>query len=380
MNKPIITTTQLLMLTVGSALVFPYTFMPILSTPHANQDIWFVLILAFVYILILNAPLLYLMNKLKGLTVNQMIDTLLGKIIGKPVIVVFILFFFYCYIACSLVTSHFMSSFLFSGTPPWALLLFMVVPVCYASYKGAGTIGRLSVFIVPFVMLTVLFFLLFGLSNMDFSVFKPILTDSTFVNLNISAFLTAARFSEILIFLVFSNYLNKKSSINKTYATALMVFGILYLLILIPTVAVLGVDFAKMSWNPYYVFTRQVNVFSFLERVQALNALAWFPATILKMTIYNFMASRVLSLIFKAKSHKKFVIPVAAIGYFACLLPLLSNSNTIKILSSDQVFPWVIIPVIFILPCILMAVYLIRRKKLNPLIKRLQASTKQTEQ
>ena len=379
MKRPIITSVQLLMLAVGSALVFPYTFMPILGTPNANQDVWVVLLLAFVYIVIINAPLLYLMNKFRGLTVNQITDTILGKILGKPAVMLFVLFFFYCFMACSLITTHFMNSYLFPGTPRWALLLFLVVPVCYASIKGAGTIGRLSVFIVPFVMLTIVLFLLFGITNIDLSVFLPVLADSTFVNLNVSAFLTAARFSEILIFLMFSFYLDKKVSIKKTYALALAVFGVCYMLILVPTVAVLGVDFAKLSWNPYYVYTRQVNAFSFLERIQAFNTLAWFPATVLKLTIYNFMACRTLSLMVKAKSHKKFVIPVAVLGFIICNIPFFSNSGNIKMLSSDSFFPYAILPVIFILPCILVAVFFIRKKRLEPVIKKLQNAKKPAE-
>ena len=380
MNKPIITTVQLMMLAVGSALVFPYTFMPILNVPNSNQDVWFVLLLALVYILVINAPLLFLINRFRGLTVNQITETVMGKIIGKAAALVFVLFFMFCFIACSLITTHFMKSYLFSATPRWVLLLFLVVPVCYASYKGAGTIGRLSVFIVPFVMVTIVFFLLFGINKMDLSVFKPILTDSTFFNLNLGAFLTASRFSEILIFFVFSCYLSKTASINKTYAVALVSFGVLFMLILVPTVAVLGVDLAKIDWNPYYVYTRQVNALSFLERLQAFNTLAWFPTTVLKLTIYNFMAARVLSLVFKIKSHKKFVIPIAAFGFIACLIPFMSNSGTIKLLSSDRVFPWVILPVTFVLPCLIIAVYLIRRKKLKPIIKKAQASAKNVEE
>lgn len=380
MNKPIITTVQLMMLAVGSALVFPYTFMPILNVPNSNQDVWFVLLLALVYILVINAPLLFLINKFRGLTVNQITETIMGKIIGKAAALVFVLFFMYCFIACSLITTHFMKSYLFSATPRWVLLLFSVVPVCYASYKGAGTIGRLSVFVVPFVMVTIVFFLLFGINKMDLSVFKPILADSTFLNLNLGAFLTASRYSEILIFFVFSCYLSKTASINKTYAVALVSFGVLFMLILVPTVAVLGVDLAKIDWNPYYVYTRQVNALSFLERLQAFNTLAWFPTTVLKLAIYIFMAARVLSLVFKAKSHKKFVIPITAIGFIACVIPFMSNSGTIKILSSDRVFPWVILPVTFVLPCLLIAVYLIRRKKLKPIIKKAQASAKSVEE
>ncbi len=45
MKKASITSVQLVLMSVGSALIFPYTFMPILRTPPANQDAWIVLLL-----------------------------------------------------------------------------------------------------------------------------------------------------------------------------------------------------------------------------------------------------------------------------------------------------------------------------------------------
>ena len=64
-KKPAIGAAQLLFMSVGSALVFPYTFMPILTAPPANQDAWIVMFMAIAYIFIINAPLLFLMNKFR---------------------------------------------------------------------------------------------------------------------------------------------------------------------------------------------------------------------------------------------------------------------------------------------------------------------------
>lgn len=50
-SKTSITATQLMMLAVGSSFMFPYTFMPILNAPPANQDVWLVLLLSIVYCL-----------------------------------------------------------------------------------------------------------------------------------------------------------------------------------------------------------------------------------------------------------------------------------------------------------------------------------------
>jgi hypothetical protein len=108
-----------------------------------------------------------------------------------------------------------------------------------------------------------------------------------------------------------------------------------------------------------------VEAFNFLERVQSINALAWFPMALLKLTMYNYMASYALSGVVKVKAHKYFLIPLSVITFIVCSLPFLDDSNLILLLRSDQVFPWVILPITFILPAVFLIVYFIRRKKIE---------------
>ena len=371
-KKTVITSVQLVLMAVGSALVFPYTFMPILNTPPANRDVWVVFLLALVYIVLLNAPLLFLMNKFRGMTVPETSEAVLGKFFGKAILIPFILFFLYCYCACMMIVIKFVQTYIFVETPTWALALIMIIPAGYAAYKGAGTIGRLSVFFISFSILAILFFFVIGIKAMDIRELKPVLADSTFLEINKGAFLTAARFSEIFIFWIFSFYLSKKASINKSYAAALIIYGACFLMMLFPVLLVLGAEFAKKLQSAYYTYAKQAEVFAFLERVQAINSLARFPGALLKLSLYNFMASSFISGIVKAKSHKYFVFAVSAIGLIVCLLPVMNRAATIETLSSDQVFPWVTLPVIVVLPAIIVAVYILRRRKVNKKILKAQ--------
>ena len=378
-KKPVITSLQLLLMAVGSALVFPYTFLPILNSPPANQDVWVAMLMAFVYILILNMPLLYIMNKFRGVNVVQTAELTLGGIFGKVVLIPVIAFFIYCFTACMLITAIFIELYVFPGAPTWALLLVMILPVSYAAYKGAGTIARLANLIVPFALFSVVVFFIFGIPYFDTHAIEPVLADSTFIDLNIGAFFTAARYSEILIFWVFSYYLIERSSINKTYSAALGVFGATFLLILLPTLFVLGTDYARMAWNPYYTYTRQLEAFGFIERLQAFNMIAWLPAAILKLILYTYMGSKVLSGVVKAKSHCPFVFIIAAVGFIAGLMPFMNKSSTIEKLRSDDVFPLIIIPIIVFIPLVLLVVYLIRKKKIDPQIEQIRASLQDAE-
>jgi uncharacterized membrane protein len=81
------------------------------------------------------------------------------------------------------------------------------------------------------------------------------------------------------------------------------------------------------------------------------------------------MVSYILSGMVKAKSHKGFVIPLSVIAFIICLLPFMNKSSTVELLRSDQVFPWIILPIIFVLPLIIVIVYFFRRKKINLILK-----------
>ncbi len=372
-RKPNITSIQLLMMSVGSALMFPYTFMPIINTPPANQDVWIVLIFAVFYIGLISMPSLILMNKFRGYNVIELTEIILGKIFSKVALLCFAFVFLFCFSACMAIAAIFSNIALMPETPTWAFLIFACVPISYAAYKGAGTIGRLACFIVPYIMFTIVVFFLMGIGQMDLKELQPVLVDSTLLKLNLGAFFTGARYSEILIFLIFSFFLEQKVSINKTYARALCLFAIFFALMLLPTILVLGIDFASNQFNPYFIYTRQVHGFDFIEKVHAFNTLAWFPGLILKLTIYNFMGSFVLSGVFKTKSYKGFVIPISVLGFCVCLMPVMKKTSTILFLASDQVFPWLILPFTFILPLIIVTAYFIRRKKIDVILEQKKA-------
>ncbi|MCX7614227.1 MAG: spore germination protein, partial [Clostridiales bacterium] len=243
------------------------------------------------------------------------------------------------------------------------------IPAIYGAYKGVEVVSRLSVFIIPFVLLAVLIFFFMGLSKMDLSILQPVLEDSKISDINTGAFITGARYSEGLIFLVFSYFLTQKANFNKVFFKSLIVFGIAFEIIVISTITVLGVDYAKNLFNPYFVYIRQLQVSDVIQRVQAFNTLSWFPGILLKLSIDCFMASYIFSGIFNSKSHKKYVIPLAIISFLICMLPALQKTSVIFKLLSDQIFPFFTLPVTLVLPLLMMIMYFIRRKKIEILIE-----------
>lgn len=372
-KKPLISFTQLLAMGVGSALMFPYTILPIMHSANANQDVWLVEILSMVYLFLIGLPILILSNLFRGLTMNQICELILGKWAGKLFALFYVPVFFFCFSACMSLGRIFVDLDLLPHTPAWAYLIYGIIPIAYLVFKGAGAIGRISVLITAFMIITILLFFLLGIQMMDVHTIEPILADSTLANINTAAFINAGRVSELIFLLIFCYYLQPKVSITKIYSTSILVLLAASLLIVLPTILVLGLDVAKNAFNPYFNYTRQVHGGEFIQRVQSLNALAWFPGLIQKIAMNVFMGCFVLAGVFNTKSHKPFIIPFCAAGFVVCLLPFAQEQSLMLQIASDQIFPWVILPFSFILPTLLLIVYLIRKKTIDPIAKQIKA-------
>lgn len=359
---------MIILMTVGSALLYPYTFLPVVNSLPKNQDVWISMLLSLVYISLFSIPVLILIKIFRGFNVNQLTEIIAGKIIGKIFIVIFSLFFLFCYVACMLFMIIFIKIYILINTPEWALLLIMGIPILYGVYKGAAVIGRISLFIVPLIIISVVFYFVMALSQMDLDLIRPILADSTFLDLNIGGFLTASRYSDILIYLIFSYFVSKKINITKCFFTGLIIFGITYFLIIMSTLLVLGPDVARNEWNPYFVFTRQIETYDFLRRLQALNVITWFPGSLLKLMLYNFMISFMFQNVFKTKTHRPFAIGVSIVTFIILTFAFVIKASTIEFIRSDKLFPFIVLSEMFVFPLILLIIYLIRKKKIDKII------------
>jgi len=96
-NRSLVSSSQIGLLLAGSAMMFPYTFLPVMRTPPANQDVWVVQLLTMVFILILNLPLLFIINKFRGFDLNETNEIILGRVGGIIAASAFFLLAFFCY-------------------------------------------------------------------------------------------------------------------------------------------------------------------------------------------------------------------------------------------------------------------------------------------
>lgn len=356
---------QIAFIIIGSRTMIALTFLPILDSPPANQDVWISAVLSFFYSVLISIPVLILIKLFRRIPFNKMLEMITGTFPGKVIALLFSVFFVFCYVVILYTAIVFINSYMFPKTPTWILYLYIIAPTLYAAFCGAGTLGRVTAFVVPYLILTIILFFLLGLPKMDISVFKPIMTDSTIAGINVGAFMTGSRFLEPLILIVLSQYISTKVKIGRTLVWSTAIFTLLFLLIMIPTMSVLGLDVAKHALNPYYLFSRQVEGYEFIQRVESFNSLGWFVGTILQLGIYSFLACYIMAGVFGVKSHRYFAPPVCILPVLLFLVPAFNKSVIVDEIRSAKVFPWIVMAFVVLIPVVLIIIYFFRKQEVS---------------
>ncbi len=356
---------QFVALITVSEIMHQYTYLPILHSVPGNQDSWISLVFFIPYVIILCLPTLFLLNRFKNISFFDMMALILGKTGGKIVTFIFCIFFCFCNIACLALSVIFLKNYIFPITPSYIITLAILIPVAYICFKGFKTICRLAVIVFFCILFILLIFFIFSLGDVNFQLLRPIMADSTFLQNNIGGFLTAAKFSDILILFVAAYRLEDRRKTNKVFGTSIILYIVLTLLILISIITMIGIEYGVQALNPYYLFARQVKFYTFLERSEVFVMVNWLSGSILKISIYHYLMSYYFATIFNVKNFKYLVIPVVSFSFLMFLLFGLDKSDIMSNIRSDKIFPWIVLFFILVIPIFIMIVYFIRKKKIR---------------
>jgi spore germination protein KB len=179
-------------------------------------------------------------------------------------------------------------------------------------------------------------------------------------------FNNASRFCDCFLFFLFLPYLSKTNSATPTKILIITVtiFTIMNTILTIATQAVLGVGFAKTLKFPYFTSIQQINVFDIIQRIEFFNVIAWIIIFFFKLSSSFLAASMIMSQAFKTKSYKPFVIPMNLVIAGIALFTTISYHAILKMIFKDIAY-LVIFAMNFVIPFIVLMIYLFRRKSLK---------------
>ena len=364
-NKTKISSYQVILLILIYRVIIAFTYMPIVNTIPGNQDIWVVLLLSIPYTMVLCLPLLYLANEFKELTINEYSEKILGKVIGKIIGIYYTLFLLIFTIILVSILVEILDTTMFPETPTFVTAIIILLTCTYIAYKGLEAIARGAEIFVPFILFSILLFILLSYNNYDFTVLLPILSDSTFKELNMGALDRSIKFSDIIILAMITPHLEKKEDLNKIFVKSIAYSVIIIIVLVIATQAVLGIEYAKHTSFPFFTFSRLVNLLDFIQRIDVLSVIGLITGNIGKIAGYLYFTTVSFAQTAGKKDNKPYIIPIAILILIITVLikdrrSLLAVSRPLQKLILISSFM-----TIFLFPLITTIVYFFRRENIQ---------------
>lgn len=319
-DKPISSQQQaflIFLLLLGSSLVY-------ITGSAAAQDAWIATFLgsgAGLYVLY---TILKLHDMFPGQRITQISTTVLGKIPGTILNLLF-LWGTFAILVTFLFDIIMLLEIIYPLLPRTILYPLLVLPCSYGLYKGFIGLGRLGEAIIWITLLSLGLGFIIAAPLIDLGNLKPIL--AAWKPLAAGALYAADwPFDEVVILALFLPMVSDlKKNKSKLYYWYLI--GALMLIILdFVVIGMLGTNLADLAQFPLFEASRLAG-FGDFQRVELLFFLLWFVTGIMTIMIYYQGLSLIVQDLFVLKNNKALILPL---GLCLVVFTLYMFPNTVE--------------------------------------------------
>lgn len=300
---------------MGTALVVSYG-------TNARKDAWLAILLALCGGIVLFYIFHFLYRQYPNLLFTGYIRELFGKYLGWIVGLLYCLHFLYICGRNVRELGDLLVSSTLSETPLLAINLTLVLVICYVIHLGIEVVGRTAeVFMVVLLLLGAAgnFFVLVS-GDVDFHQIRPFL-ERGWKPIFTTAFphLLIFPFGEMIAFTMLLPYLNRPQLAKRAWLAAMISSGVILSWTVLLNTSVLGTDVMQRSVFPTLTAVGKVNLFDFIERLDAIVVFTLLITVFFKASIYLYAAVIGIADLFKLRTYHQILFPTGTIVIFLSL-------------------------------------------------------------
>lgn len=336
----------------------------------AKQDAWIVVFLA----MLIGCILLWVYTEItKHFPENhlaEIISTLLGKWIAKPLIFFYAGYLFYEACLNFFEFAEIMRITSLMNTPPVMIGGAFIVTVMYMLLIGQQVVPRASELLLPAFLLFLLISLILSVvsGHFDITQLQPILGSGMTPILKALPNVILFPFGEIVVFLFLWKFVDEKDSIRFTSFLSFSLAGIIIILSQIIIISVLGPGLATNAEVPLLEVVLSINIGDIIMNLDVLLIIMLFIGGLFKMIINFYGSVLALLYLFNVKKQKLMVIlmGICIIGYSFFHLKTLPHQRAITDtgLWPGAIWPWVMV-IYQIIPIYILIIITLNKKITN---------------
>ncbi|MGI8317025.1 GerAB/ArcD/ProY family transporter [Halobacillus mangrovi] len=289
---------------------------------EAKQDSWIAVITACLLGIIPVCFYIFLLSKIPGKNLFEIMEIALGKIISKILILLYITYFFYVSARVLRDFGELVVGDLLVNTPIEVISITFMLLVAYILYLGLEVLGRFSEIYAPYLVggLIVVGILLFLSRELHVENVLPILPEGLGpIMSTVFPDLITFPFGELVAFTMILPYASKTRYAGKTTVLALVFSGLILAYSSFVQIATLGSDTKIRAKFPLLNAAGEISLLNFIERVDLIIIFVVMFGILVKISILFYGGLKGLEQIF-GRPYRAFIYPMAMVIAFLSII------------------------------------------------------------
>lgn len=335
-------------------------FLPAITAGAAGPDAWAAPLLATLPGIILIYILVTLGSKFPGQTIIQYIQVILGSWAGRTLGLLYIFFFIH---TNSLILREFGELIVSLVMPMTPLVVFQAIMIfiCAMAIRGGlEVIARTIQLTISQATILLIAMLLLGIPEMNFENLLPVFENGVKPILAAS-FAPIGWRGEVILLAMMLPYIAAGSKQSKRCALwAVVAIGITLSLDAVANTAVFGSLVPRMTF-PTFSLVRQVSLFGFIERIDAVLMAIWVVGMFGKIVIFYYGAVLGAAQLINARDYKFLVFPLGVLQAAWSIMMVDNSRELVEYIT--KIWPLLAYIFEYLIPTLLLVVVMLLKKK-----------------
>ena len=330
----------------------------------AGRDAWIAVLFATSFGVGLFRIYAYIPTLQPGMNLYETIEALIGR--KASVILIWLYTIYFLYIAARVLRDfiELLITSTFPNTPMEMLTILFMLAIIYTIYLGPEVFARTSEIFFPYIVLfiTVIGLLLLAGGDIHLENMQPVLADGMMPVMEaVFPTMIGFPFGETFVFTVFLASVQNSQKVPKVGMLAVLLSGFLLTYMTIIILSVIGVDMAERSMFPLLNTVREIALFDFIERLDALAVFTMMIGIHIKVTMFFFGGLKGLEYVFRIP-YRSFTFPIGTIVTFFTIM--IASNFAEHIQEGIELVPlYLHIPFLVIIPFLLAFTIWIKKRK-----------------
>jgi len=253
-----------------------------------------------------------------------------------------------------------MGSFILSKTPLEITVIVMLLLTAISTRVSITTFAYIHYFYFPIILAPALLIIVLSLKNAEVINLLPILSGNKPGIILSDGFPIAGLFQGTFIMTAVIPAMRRPERAMSAGLWGMLIAGGIYLMIVVATVAVFGVEYTKLALWPTLELARLTALpANIMERLDALFLIVWVTAVFTTLLSTYFLTVHCMSNLFRLRDHRFFSLFVLPFTFFTAMLP----QNILQLYDFIEMVSLIGLYITIAYPGLLLLIAVIRKKR-----------------